>query len=383
MNLQRAAVSGVRALLVVLLSVGLVVADAAPTRAGNSFGPAALTVSPSAGLVGGLPLVVRISGAPPGVLDVFLCGVPVADTVPDARCLRVNIMMIDDTGSAAVSINAQTRIVTPDGETEVDCRAEPCALAVFDTAGQLVAQTSPLGYGPAPTLTLEPDTGLLEGDLMFVTAHGLLPDSPYELQHCARNNCDVGVLSGTDADGVIHATLVTSQLVNNVNLNYDYCRDVCRVLVSPSFPLGGPPGLESVEAPYAMAAGTLAASPDSGLDDGQQVHLTGAELMPTYNGPIRWIFPTGGWAATQCDEAILLDQTLAGALTHCAAAPTTRGVTINGTTLDSTIDVQATIAKIVGGTTDCTAAPGACVVGLIRFEQDRSLSTHLVPISFG
>ncbi|HEV7762556.1 MAG TPA: hypothetical protein VGO78_26285, partial [Acidimicrobiales bacterium] len=61
----------------------------------------------------------------------------------------------------------------------------------------------------------------------------------------------------------------------------------------------------------------------------------------------------------------------------------TRGVTVDGSTLATTIDVQGTITRILGGTTDCTAAPGTCVVGLVRLEQDGSVSTHLAPVAFG
>jgi hypothetical protein len=132
-----------------------------------------------------------------------------------------------------------------------------------------------------------------------------------------------------------------------------------------------------------MAAGSLSASPTTGLTDGQTVQVTGTDLMPTYAGPLRWIFPTGGWSLTECDAAVLDDPTLGGVLTHCSAAPTTRGVTVDGSTLATTIDVRATIPTILGGTTDCTAAPGTCVVGLVRLEQDRSVSTHLEPIAFG
>jgi hypothetical protein len=68
--------------------------------------------------------------------------------------------------------------------------------------------------------------------------------------------------------------------------------------------------------------------------------------------------------------------------TDTGEAPPTRAVTIDGSTLDTDIEVNATISRILGGTTDCTDTPGACVVGLVRFELDGSLSTHLAPTTF-
>jgi hypothetical protein len=57
-------------------------------------------------------------------------------------------------------------------------------------------------------------------------------------------------------------------------------------------------------------------------------------------------------------------------------------LTVEQPTLDLAAELPATITRILGGTTDCAAAPGACVVGLVRFEQDGSLTSHLVPVSF-
>jgi hypothetical protein len=132
-----------------------------------------------------------------------------------------------------------------------------------------------------------------------------------------------------------------------------------------------------------MAAGSLAAAPDTGLADGQTISVTGTGLMPSYAGPTLWIFPTGGWSVTQCDRALVDQPNLAGALTHCGAAPVTRAVTVGGSTLDTTLQVRSSLTTIVGGTVDCAASPGACVVGLVRFEQDGTVSTHLAPITFG
>ena len=40
------------------------------------------------------------------------------------------------------------------------------------------------------------------------------------------------------------------------------------------------------------------------------------------------------------------------------------------------------ITRILGGTTDCTASDGACVIGLVRWEQDGTITSVFVPLSF-
>jgi hypothetical protein len=80
---------------------------------------------------------------------------------------------------------------------------------------------------------------------------------------------------------------------------------------------------------------------------------------------------------------VLEDLTLFGVFTQCSLPPPTRPVDVAGSTLETTFPVESTITKILGGTTDCTASPGACVVGLVRFEQDATLSAHVVPVEFG
>lgn len=57
-------------------------------------------------------------------------------------------------------------------------------------------------------------------------------------------------------------------------------------------------------------------------------------------------------------------------------------LTIEGSTYDTTVHPGAAVTTVLGRSVDCAAAPATCVVGLVRFEQDASLSTHLVPVSF-
>jgi hypothetical protein len=134
--------------------------------------------------------------------------------------------------------------------------------------------------------------------------------------------------------------------------------------------------------PYAMAEGSLAASPSSGLADGDTVTLTGSDLMASYEGPPFWIFPsTGGWGIAQCGAAVVDDPTILGVFTHCAlASPAT--VHVPGSTASVEVPVASSITSILGQEIDCASAPEACVVIVARIEQDGSVSVHDAPVTF-
>jgi hypothetical protein len=352
----------------------------AASQFGISFGPTVMTVFPPGPFADGTQVGLQIRGGPAGEVQARQCALPVGDTLPASRCGAVAATLhIDDSGSSGSGVffaAASTFEPTAGGAT-VDCQVDDCVYVAFDADDQAVVQTTTLDFAPPPTLTLTPSTGLLEGAAMTLTVDHLIPNWPYQVRHCAERTCDPGETVTAGADGILHATPTASQRIDVEGLPA-YCRADCEIDVG--WQLGGG---HAGRVAYAMAEGAVAASPSTGLSDGQTVQVTGTDLLPSYAGPPLWIFPTGGWSLTECDAALLDDATLGGVLTHCSAAPVTRGVSVDGSTLDTTIDVQGTITRILGGTTDCTAAPGTCVVGLVRLEQDGSVSTHLAPVAFG
>lgn len=351
--------------------------DLAASHFGISFGPTSLTFAPHRPLPNGARVTLTTQASVSRELHARLCALPLGPTLPESHCGFFDApIVVADTGEGTGTTFAFSAVFTPDGE--LDCRVVSCAYAAFDASGQTpddptVAVSPPLELLPLPSVTIEPSDGLLDGDSMTVTGHDLIPNISYLLLQCApRFVCDV-TEHPVGPDGTLQATLTASQVVDQ----FGYCRTDCVVMLQPRATFG-----DLATGSYSMAAGSLAATPDSGLSDGQTVRITGDDLMPTYDGPSVFGFPTGGWALTQCASAVLDQPTLLGAFTHCSAAPPTRAVTIDGSTLDTEIDVSATINRILGGTTDCTDTPGACVVGLVRFELDGSVSTHLVPITF-
>jgi hypothetical protein len=359
---------------------GCVVVLANPTTPlaawlGISFGPAAVTVEPSTGLFDGTTVTVSVRGAPAPASFAF-CALPLATSLVDSQCGGNTPLESDDWGSGSTTATVAASLAVVNGGT-IDCRVAACAVGLFDADGNTVAASTPLTFAPPTTMTLEPTSGLLDGEAMTVTGRNL-PTRTYVLRHCATGGCDEGQAVTVPPSGDLDATFPAVQRFTATTGARMYCRDHCTVALFT----GSSDELVAVVG-YAMAEGELTVTPDTSLGDGQTVQVTGSDLMPSYAGPTLLVFPTGGWALTQCDAAVLNDLHLLGFFTHCAVLPPTRAIDIAGSTLHTTFPAASTITKILGGTTDCTTSPDACVIGLMRLEQDASLSHHLVPVAFG
>ncbi len=226
----------------------------------------------------------------------------------------------------------------------------------------------------APEISVAPATGLLDGEPLDVTVSNLIPGGSYELATCRGAECVAGQPSTATPDGTVATTVPAVQRFTSTSGSHLVCRADCEVVLTG-------PGAAEGRATFAMAEGTLTVTPDEQLVDGQAVQVTGSELMPTYEGPlVAGVLPTGQWQVLQCDRQILDHPHLFGVWAFCALP--TQNVTVNGSTLDVVQPVRATITRILGGTTDCTTEPEACVLGLVRFEQDTSTTIHLVPLRF-
>jgi hypothetical protein len=127
----------------------------------------------------------------------------------------------------------------------------------------------------------------------------------------------------------------------------------------------------------------LWATPNSALVDGQQVELASIGVPSSYDGPPFWIFPTTGqWNVAQCDQQVTDDRTILGIFTHCAPLP---GVPtpIDDPSVPIEIPVQATITRILGGTTNCAAPDAPCVLVLGRLDSSGNVELHATrPLSF-
>lgn len=273
-------------------------------------------------------------------------------------------------------------ITSPSGLTRV-CADDPggCIIALGRESGANSAYV-PISFAGPAAVSLSPATGLLDGQPIDVEITGLAPGEEYLAQRCHSASdgwvgCELaeGVppLMASD-QGTVAFTVDAAQRFTGGHL---FCRDRCSIGVT----------LSSQWAPvahtgYTMAEGSITASPATDLVDGQTVTVSGTDLMATYPGPTTVFGPTGTWSLLQCDRAVLDDPSLYGVFVHCAAPPPGGPVEVPASTLTHELEVTATITRILGGTTDCTTTPRACVVALARLEQDSSTSLHTASLTF-
>jgi hypothetical protein len=258
----------------------------------------------------------------------------------------------------------------------------------FDATGMAFAEPDVISFSPT--------TGLLDGQTVTLEASGLRPNAPFDVRQCTGVDADLpfayffhcsfnGPLAqeASSPSGDLTATIRVSQRLDNGPPWDDhlYCRDNCQLVLSKHNSQAPPIWVQ----PITMATGSLTASPRDGLVDGQPVTLTGTDLMSSYDGPPFWFFPaTGGWGLAQCAHQVVDDPSIAGFFRWCGPLPTGSPgpIAVPGSDLTTTVHPRARIDRILGGTTDCTTAPDACVVTLARVEQDGSPTLHFAPISF-
>jgi hypothetical protein len=250
-----------------------------------------------------------------------------------------------------------------------------------------------MSIAESPVLTLTPSIGLHDGDPIAVRATGLTPGWGATVRRCSNGTsfvCESLASRIADQYGRITTTVPAAQRLSDTESQPDgstrtrhaYCTDQCTISVSQSYWNG----VEWVSVYdqsrlYKMATPRVTATPSTGLTDGQSVTVVGSDLQPTYAGPTV-LLPTGGWAVTMCDAAVGTRPNLVQLFQHCAMPPGFGPVAVPGSTSSTTVRTPRTITKILGGTTSCGASPGACVIGLSRWEQDGTVSVVFTPLTF-
>ena len=347
-----------------------------------SLGPARLVVADSAPLEAQAFAWYRLIGFPGREARVAECVLPLGDTLDASDCAGTQDVSLDTSGSQrSAALWANADLLTVAGARRIDCRVEPCVIAGFSADGEPVAAAalrfrSPLG------ISLAPADGLIDGDAMTVTVNGLPPSGEVALVHCMAGSSSVAArcerplpaLRRADSNGLVRATLLARQRLTTAGGD-GVCRASCTIAAVAA------DGSLIAEAPYVMASPSVSVTPATGLTDGQLVTVAGSGLQPSYAGPLIFL-PTGGWSLAQCDMAVGTAPNLTSVLQHCSVPPAGGQVQVSAPTSTSTVAVRASIPRILGGTTDCTASEAACVIGLFRWEQDGTVTSAFVPLSF-
>jgi hypothetical protein len=377
----------------------------APAQGAPAGGPE-VTASPSAGLLPGDQVTLTGSGFAAGQYHQLWCTPDLDPADPatiDPAC-RIRQAVPEITVGADGTFTSVFVVERTSGDwfDEFVCGdgSTACRLAVGTSPpgqpGATVVATVPLELVPE-TFTVTPSTGVLDGQSIELSGAGLPPDSSSMVLRCPNGTggnayeqlerCDLlhgGELRNlvADATGRGTVTLTAEVLVGyGTQFGQTLCTDQChvRVLVAGNSRFRA--------APFAFAEAELAATPDVGLADGQAVQVDATGLASSYEGDRVWIFPSGRWSLAQCDARVLAGSGGSGPglgdlFDLCAAAPTTRTVTVDDNQLHEPIEVASRFTSFLGGGVDCTTAPGACVVGLARLEENGVVTTHLAPITF-
>jgi hypothetical protein len=344
-------------------------------------------------------LTVTVTGPGPVPVWVGECAASVAatgdvDTGPCTDVVSATAGLPPLLPPAPIHATARAKFTGADG-TAVDCTSAPdaCVYAVeSQSADNPGFATAPLPFDLPDVITVAPTEGLLDGATVAIDAHGLVRAGEYVGLVCegvhdggalprGARPCDLDSLRRTFAgpDGALHLEVPVHQRFTDDIGATRTCREGCQAVLVHGNGIDGL-GVTSVT-PIAMAEGSIAAAPDTGLADGQAVTVTGSQLMPSYDGPTL-LFPTGGWALVQCDAALLDDPTLLGVFTQCGGVDLGAPLQVTGPDMTASAGVHATLHRFLGDTTDCTAGPGTCLLVLARWEQDATVTLHPAPLGF-
>jgi hypothetical protein len=235
------------------------------------------------------------------------------------------------------------------------------------------------GADPAsaePTITVSPDTGLVDGQIVTVTAGGFTPGStiasgqcpasavgvtdPFELQRICGS-----VATWREVDGT-GTTQFEMPVLRELPDGVDCAIDACIILVGDAF-AGGPyvhAAISMVDEPVVPAEVTV--TPTSGLLDGQTVAVAGSGFTPN--------FPV---LVTQCSSAAAGVTDLVQ-LGYLCASPTNADVGVDGTfTFD--LQVHREFAAVWGPVITCGVEAGDCVVAVLQGATGDRVDT---PITF-
>ena len=176
----------------VLAAIGLAATTAAAALAVGSApggaqatGPQA-TVDPATGLVDGSPVTISVTGLPAGQsAQVAQCAAGAGLDFNRCDFRDSQGAAADGSGNATfeLRVDAMMSVGDFDGPEDLDCRPDACEILVFSGFGSSqafqpievpISFTAGAPLAPPPTVTVDPDEGLVDGQTVTVSASGLV-----------------------------------------------------------------------------------------------------------------------------------------------------------------------------------------------------------------
>lgn len=151
--------------------------------------PPVLTVAPTTDLVDGQVVAVTGSGFEPGAyVSVRQCAPMLVDGPNRCRWMRFSGLVADDAGALLAEVSVRAVFIPTFGEGEpVDCRVEVCSLLL---RGGDDAWSIPLAFDPdapllpPPSVTVDPVTGIIDGQVVTVVLTGFDPEAYPRVELC-------------------------------------------------------------------------------------------------------------------------------------------------------------------------------------------------------
>jgi hypothetical protein len=277
-------------------------ADAAPT----------MSVTPSGNLVDGQTVTVTVTGlAPSSTAGVAQC----VEGHGQEGCELDNRLIIstDENGGFTTTMVLHAILATPIGA--IDCRtsAEACVVGAntdFSEVGAVwtITEFDPGGtLQPPPSLQVQPNTELLDNQLVTLVGAGYPVNIGYRVQICiggstAPTDCSssqfmppvfTGATGSFSTPLVVHSGLVTD---GGTAVDCRAAAGTCEVRVGPN-PLTNRTGVAPLDFDPAgplTPQPTITVTPDDMLVDRQHVIVAGAEFAPQTAVQIRQCAVSGG-----------------------------------------------------------------------------------------
>ena len=136
-------------------------------------------------------------------------------------------MTLDDLGNGSMEAGVAVAFLDGSGH-DVTCWDAQCWLVV-ESQGEYIA-SAPLTFRPQVSITLTPNSGLIDGQPITVELTGQVPGEVVTVSRCF-SECDMLVQLPVPASGRVSTTVVARQQLGDTG----YCRRQCSITVDPGF----------------------------------------------------------------------------------------------------------------------------------------------------